>query len=136
MPRLLSVVSLALVLFVSCSYAESTLTCPSIASVKTGRNFWPNGPWLPLYTNNHELAMSEDVVRFQKEIHALSMVEWNAHYLETGHCYYAGNNTISLARDMLLPLIKLYPLWVITETDYRAVCVSQNEEDCPFGGVG
>ncbi|KTD19583.1 hypothetical protein [Legionella londiniensis] len=127
---------LGLCLCAAGSMAESLLTCPSLASAQAGHNIWPHGSWLPLYTDNHELASIEDAAQFKKQITALEAVEWNANFPEMGHCYYRGNRQISLARDMLRPLVNDYPKWILNENNKEALCFTQNEDDCPFGGLG
>lgn len=117
------------------SFAENLLTCPSIDSVHNLRNIWPNGPWLPLYISNEELASMEDIYEFSKNATELHHAEWYGKYLEAGHCFYSGSNKIILAFDMLEPDAARYPLWRVDQQK-RYSCVSKNENDCTYSGIG
>lgn len=111
-------------------------TCPDVAAIKSGQVIWPKGPWLPEYTINHELAFAEDVQRFQAQIDSFAKAQWNAHYLEMGHCHYHGHSTIVLANQMLRPCDALYPQWIFNPHRDEAFCYSDDVEHCPFSGRG
>jgi hypothetical protein len=124
-------------------YAESSLTCPSIASVKQyphDHDIWPHGPWLPLYISNGELAADKDVKAFASTAMSLNRAEWSGDFSEAGHCYYGGTaqiaQTIVLARDMLKPDAGQFPQWQYLVPMKWARCVAGNEDECPFGGIG
>src|SRR5437868_6001387 len=87
----------------SVGYAESEVTCPSVATIKQNKAVWPNGPWLPLYVSNEELAMPADIDKFRQSIIGFDHAEWNKHFSEAGHCFYQGSDKIILAQDMLKP---------------------------------
>lgn len=115
--------------------AETPYTCPSINSVHHLNQIWPNGPWLPLYVDNDELASMDDIENFSKVTTHFVRAEWSGNFLELAHCYYEGNEKIHIARDMLKPDMTLFPHWESVSTE-KLVCTSLNEDDCPYSGIG
>jgi hypothetical protein len=114
------------ILFVVTTDAETPVSCPSIASVRHLNTIWPYGSWLPLYVKNNELALTTDIEKFSRQAH---------YFMKAGHCFYAGSTKIMLAHDMLQPNPTQFTRWRFT-TPTLAVCISNNEDDCLYGGLG
>jgi hypothetical protein len=123
--------------FISCLYAEN-YTCPSIADVRQLHNIWPHGSWLPLYIDSEELAPEADIDKFSKAANEFTQAQWNANFLEAGHCFYSGSdpivNKITLARDMLKPKAD-DELWKLIAPK-NFICLGPNAGQCYFGGAG
>lgn len=129
-------------LFVSClavlsqGHSETVLTCPSAADVQALINIWPHGSWLPLYESNQELVSEKDSLHFSRSVTQFVGAEWNPNYPEAGHCFYRGSDTVILANSMLKPDPEQYTHWHLANNLSSIHCLSSNENDCPFGGIG
>ncbi|CAN5385598.1 hypothetical protein BH10PSE19_BH10PSE19_03100 [soil metagenome] len=130
------VIILFLLCFSLITKAETNLTCPSITSIRTLKNIWPHGRWLPLYRDNDELASENDIKKFSEEAQHLLTAQWSGNFLEMAHCVYEGGRRILLARNMLKPDYIAYPRWKLILPSKIAICVSSNEDDCVYGGMG
>lgn len=119
-------------------FAEEQYTCPSVEDVKQLNNIWPNGSWMPLYIENEELASEEDIAKFSKTVTEFSHAQWNASFLEAGHCFYKGRDAIdekiTLARDMLKPKVNDSFWKMVAPKNF--MCFGPAVGECNFGGVG
>ncbi len=111
------------------SFAE-TEVCPTVNEIKNNQFHY----WLPLYIENEELASQADVKKFKDNVSAFVVARWASIYLENGHCFYEGTdsilNKIVFAQDAWKPLKN--EKWVWTTKDRMAECYSNNVQDCGF----
>ena len=108
-----------------------TIRCPTVSEIKNHQF----NHWLPLYKENEELAMPNDVAQFQKNVAHVFVAKWDPKYLESAHCFYEGTdpmvNKIVFAQDAWRPA-RSSPKWIWIIEDKLAECVSSDPEECYF----
>lgn len=104
--------------------------CPSIAEIKQGKF----NTWLPLYKENEELILDNDLQKFKTHVTELDVAKWAAEYLESAHCFYRGTNPIVdrivLGQDAWRPEEDDHWSWLVDKK--FAECRSQQVADCEF----
>jgi hypothetical protein len=104
--------------------------CPSVDDIKN-HNF--HG-WLPLYIENEELAMDNDVNTFAEGLTKFDTARFDTKYLEFAHCFYQGTDPmvskIIFAKDAWKPMPSRYWRW--STEDRQAYCISGITVECGF----
>jgi len=122
---------ITLLLCTNIAFAE-VLTCPTVTEIKN-KQF---RTFLPLYIMGEELASTEDVERFKKNVGKFSAARWNRQYLEAAHCFYTSNgngtdpivNQIVFAQNAWRPSPQPQWSWIIPNKN--AECFSEQVSDC------
>lgn len=111
------------------SFAQNII-CPSVNEIKNHQFH----QWIPLYIDNEELASDLDVAKFQSHVKQFLIARWNKDYLESGHCFYQGNDPILskivFAQDAWRPEQNIEWIWL--KENALAECHTCHVEDCAF----
>lgn len=112
------------------THAETIIFCPSVAEIKQHQFH----TWLPLYKEGEELASAHDVATFMQSVRQFVTARWDKSYLESGHCFYQGNDPIIekiiFAHDAFRPKMNFNWQWI--ELNAQAVCIHNDVDACGF----
>ncbi len=110
--------------------ASSNLTCPSVSEIKRG-DFHT---WQVLYRSNQEGAMPNDIEKFKHYVDGFAAAEWSNRFLESGHCFYQGTDSIMHA--IILAHAAWHPVtnhtWQWIKPNAAAICLSPDVTNCQF----
>jgi len=117
------------VFFYLTAYASPVIFCPTIDEIRNEHY----SPWLPLYIDREELASTNDVEQFKANVTSFSVAKWDQSYLENGHCFYKGNDSIVdkiiFAQDAWQPVTNSYWHWL--DAKKLAACYTEIQH-CGF----
>lgn len=89
-----------LLLLPTTTLASMILRCPTIEEVQFGRYY----DWKPVYISNEQHASYDDIKRFEQTVTAFHSARWSSHYNRQAHCFYSGDNIITLTHWSSYPL--------------------------------